>query len=209
MKQWISWVQHRTYVCIEQQDIDSCDDRKMAEFVGCLCSKWNGHPCCGQFSTEYVKSVKLSFADLTTTELDLRSPNGPAYPSDQLKLRTLLSVRAGTPHMKKAPLPPGEGYLSPDVLLFALLLRLCSADSLPLWPVTTRSCVFSRSLKNAVFGACCEAIPRHVNFLIVARKRIQGGQGGGVTAPPNDNVVGASNLKLTIRCIHTEASYWS
>ena len=58
---------------LELHPCDIDEDRVVEEFMrrGCSCTKWDGKPCSQQFTTEYVKSLRLSFKELTRNELDL------------------------------------------------------------------------------------------------------------------------------------------
>ena len=58
---------------LELRPCDIDEDRVVEEFMrkGCSCTKWSGKPCSQQFTTEHVKTLRLSFKELTRNELDL------------------------------------------------------------------------------------------------------------------------------------------
>ena len=59
-------------VSLELRLRDISEDQKVEQFMstGC-CTKWKGKSCSLQFTKDYVKDVRLSCIELTTTELDL------------------------------------------------------------------------------------------------------------------------------------------
>ena len=60
-------------VTLELRLRDISEDQKVEQFlsVGCSCTKWNSKSCSLQFTNEYVKDIRLSCMELTTSELDM------------------------------------------------------------------------------------------------------------------------------------------
>ena len=58
---------------LELRPCDVEEEQKVDEFMslGCGCKLSNGSPCSNQFTTAYVKDIRLTLSELTTTELDL------------------------------------------------------------------------------------------------------------------------------------------
>ena len=89
-------------VSLELRPCDIDENVVVEQFMhrGCGCRKWDGKPCSQRFPIKYVKDIRLSFKDLSSSELDLvvmgqllASTNTSGLTFHSLDRRQLLEVR--------------------------------------------------------------------------------------------------------------------